>query len=82
MSDRTRRPRAESVYNIQSVGPNDFTETKTYYWVPGRKQKKASNPVLSDKSPTVTAASRDALMGFNSFKVKNMVFISEPVRTL
>lgn len=62
------RPRADSLYNLQGVGPYDFTETKTHYWIPGRKQYKASKPVPPDKSTTVKAASRDALMWLNGFE--------------
>ena len=31
------RPWADSLYNLQGVGPYDFTESKTHYWIPRRK---------------------------------------------
>ncbi len=62
------RPRNGSLYNINGVGPYDFTETKRKYWIPGRKMYKASNPVLPDNSTNVKASSRDALMWLNSFE--------------
>ncbi|KAL9968134.1 hypothetical protein ACROYT_G026467 [Oculina patagonica] len=62
------RPRANSEYNINGVGPYDFTETKKKYWIPGRKMYKASNPVPPDNSTNVKAGSRDVLMWLNSFE--------------
>lgn len=62
------RPRLDSLYNRGKVGPYDFTETKTKYWIPGRQQYKASNPVPPDGSTTVKVGSRDVLMWLNSFE--------------
>ena len=62
------RPRADSSYNINGVGPYDLAETKKKYWIPGRKMYKASNPVPPNNSTTVKASSRDVLMWLNSFE--------------
>ena len=64
------RPRPDSEYNANGVGPYDYTETKKKYWIPGRKMYKASNPVPPDNSANVKASSRDALMWLNSFEGK------------
>lgn len=62
------RPRKDSSYNLNGVGPYDVTESKKKYWIPGRIMYKASNPVPPDNSTTVKAGSRDVLMWLNSFE--------------
>lgn len=62
------RPRPQSSYIEDDVGPYNFEETKTKYWIPGRQLYKASNPVPPDGSINVKAGRRDVLMWLNGFE--------------
>lgn len=62
------RPRPESTYIQNNVGPYSFEETKTKYWIPGRQLYKASNPVPPNGSITVKSDKRDVLMWLNGFE--------------
>lgn len=47
------RPRKDSKYNKDMVGPYRFESNSKYYWIPGRQLYKASTPVPPDGSTTV-----------------------------
>ena len=47
------RPREDSKYNKDMVGPYRYDPKSKYYWIPGRQLYKASTPVPPDGSTTV-----------------------------
>ena len=47
------RPRSNSTYNKEKVGPYVYDPSSKYYWIPGRQLYKASAPVPPDGSDTV-----------------------------
>ena len=51
------RPRKDSRYNKDKVGPYLYDPSSKYYWIPGRQLYKASTPVPRDGSITVKVKS-------------------------
>ncbi|KAJ7389485.1 hypothetical protein OS493_031457 [Desmophyllum pertusum] len=60
------RPRKDSSYNKDKVGPYRYNPSSKYYWIPGRQLYKASTPVPPHHSTTVKS-DRDAVMWLNAF---------------
>ncbi|KAL9965297.1 hypothetical protein ACROYT_G029075 [Oculina patagonica] len=60
------RPRKDSRYNKDNVGPYRYNPGSKHYWIPGRQLYKASTPVPPDGGTTVKS-DRDAVMWLNAF---------------
>ncbi|KAL9951207.1 hypothetical protein ACROYT_G043829 [Oculina patagonica] len=60
------RPRKDSRFNKDKVGPYIYKPSSKYYWIPGRQLYKASTPVPPDGSNKVKP-DRDAVMWLNAF---------------